>query len=88
MAARYGHILDPHTLQPSQAALSVTTFSRDGTLADAMSKAAFILGPKAGLALIDSFPDMTGVIAYRESNGKIGFAISERLRAAFRSAPQ
>jgi thiamine biosynthesis lipoprotein ApbE len=85
---KYGHILDPHTLQPSEAALSVTTFSRDGTIADALSKAPFVLGPKAGLALIDSIPGTTGLIAYRESNGKVGLAISAHLRAAFRPAPQ
>ena len=45
--------------------LSVTILSRDGTLADAMSKAAFVLGPKAGLALVDSFPGMSAVIVYR-----------------------
>src|SRR5262249_30633590 len=58
----YGHILDPHTLQPAVQSLSATILSRDGTLADAMSKAAFVLGPKAGLALVDSFPGMSAVI--------------------------
>ena len=71
--------------QPSTSALSVTILSRDGTLADAMSKAAFILGAKAGLALVDSFPGMSAVIAYRKTDGKIGLALSEHLRAAFRS---
>jgi thiamine biosynthesis lipoprotein len=83
----YGHVLDPHTLQPSEAALSVTVLSRDGTLADAMSKAAFVLGPKAGLELIDSFPGMSGVIAYRGVNGGIALAVSERLRKVFRRSP-
>ena len=81
---KYGHILDPRTLEPSSAALSVTILSRDGTLADAMSKAAFILGPKAGLALVDSFPGMSAVIAYRNSDGAVGVAVSERLAAAYR----
>jgi thiamine biosynthesis lipoprotein len=81
---RYGHILDPRTLRPSTQALSVTIFSRDGTLADAMSKAAFILGPKAGLALVDSFRDMSAVIAYRKVDGTVGIAVSDRLAAAYR----
>jgi FAD:protein FMN transferase len=80
---KYGHILDPHVLRPSDAALSVTILSRDGTLADAMSKAAFVLGPKAGLELIDSFPDMSGLIAYRNYDGSIGLAVSQRLKGAF-----
>jgi thiamine biosynthesis lipoprotein len=81
---KYGHILDPRTLEPSSAALSVTILSRDGTLADAMSKAAFILGPKAGLALVDSFPGMSAVIAYRKSDGGVGVALSDRLAAVYR----
>jgi thiamine biosynthesis lipoprotein len=79
----YGHILDPHTLEPSDKALSVTILSRDGTLADAMSKAAFILGPKAGLDLVASFPGMSALIAYRDANGGVAIAMSERLKAAF-----
>jgi thiamine biosynthesis lipoprotein len=81
---KYGHILDPHTLEPSTSALSVTILSRDGTLADAMSKAAFILGPKAGLALVESFPGMSAVIAYRQADGAVGLAVSRRLAGAYR----
>jgi len=81
---KYGHILDPHTLEPSTTALSVTILSRDGTLADAMSKAAFILGPKAGLALVDSFPGMSAVIAYRKADGTVGVAVSEKLAGSYR----
>jgi thiamine biosynthesis lipoprotein len=80
---KYGHILDPRTLAPSTAALSATILSRDGTLADAMSKAAFILGPTAGLALVNSFPGMSAVIAYRKSDGTVGVVTSARLHAAY-----
>ena len=82
---KYGHILDPHTLEPSSAALSVTILSRDGTLADAMSKAAFILGPKAGLALVNQFPAMSAIILYRKADGTVGAAVSERLAGSYRS---
>jgi thiamine biosynthesis lipoprotein len=81
---KYGHILDPRTLEPSTEALSVTILSRDGTLADAMSKAAFILGPKAGIALVDSLPGMSAVIAYRNTNGTVGVAVSKRLAGSYR----
>lgn len=83
---KYGHILDPHTLQPSAAALSVTILSRDGTMADAMSKAVFMLGPTAGVALIDSVPGMSGLIAYRKPDGSLGIVTSRRLGNAFRQA--
>jgi thiamine biosynthesis lipoprotein len=84
---KYGHILDPRTLQPSTAALSATILSRDGTLADAMSKAAFILGPTAGLALVDTFPGMSAVIAYRKADGTVGVAVSTRLAGAYHTTP-
>jgi len=80
---RFGHILDPRTLRPSDAALSVTILSRDGTLADGLSKAAFILGPSKGLALAESFPDTSAVIAYRQSDGTQALAMSPRLRTTF-----
>jgi thiamine biosynthesis lipoprotein len=80
---RYGHVLNPHTLYPSDAALSVTVLSRDGTMADAVSKAAFILGPKEGLALVDSYPGMSALIAYRSSSGVVSLALSDRLKPAF-----
>ncbi len=80
---RYGHIMDPRTLHPTDACLSVTTISVDGTLADAVSTAAFVLGPERGLALIDSFPRMSGVIVYRGSDGKSAIAMSKSLQGRF-----
>jgi thiamine biosynthesis lipoprotein len=80
---KYGHILDPRTLEPATEALSVTILSRDATLGDAMSKAAFILGPKAGLTLVDSFPGMSAVIAYRKADGTVGVAVSRRLAGSY-----
>jgi thiamine biosynthesis lipoprotein len=85
---RYGHILDPHTLAPSDRALSVTILSRDGTLADALSKAAFVLGPKAGLTLVESFAGTSALIASREGNGSVALTMSTSLKSRFhRSAP-
>ena len=80
---KYGHIIDPRTLEPSTASLSVTIVSRDGTLADAMSKAVFILGREAGLKLVDSQPGMAAVIAYQRADGGIGIARSKSLANAF-----
>jgi thiamine biosynthesis lipoprotein len=80
---RYGHLLDPHSLKPSTASESATIVSRDGTLADAMSKAAFMLGPIQGIALIDSYRDMAGAVAYRRPDGAIGVALSHRLVGKF-----
>jgi FAD:protein FMN transferase len=80
----YGHILDPRTLRPSESgSLSVTLYAPDGTIADAVSTGAFVLGPQRGLALIDSFPGMMGLITFRKPDGGIGIAMSERLKPLF-----
>ncbi len=81
---RYGHLLDPRSLQPSDAALSVTIVSPDATMADALSKPAFILGPQAGLRLVESFPGAMAIIAYRGASGGVAIAMSDRLRSRFR----
>jgi FAD:protein FMN transferase len=83
---RVGHIIDPRTLAPSATSLSVTLFSPDGTLADAVSKAAFVLGPEKGIALVDTFPNMLGVIVYRDPAGRVGVAMNERARKVYQPA--
>jgi FAD:protein FMN transferase len=81
---QYGHILDPRTLRPAESGtLSVTLYAPDATIADAVSTGAFVLGPQRGLALIDSFPGMMGLVTFRKPDGGIGIAMSERLRPLF-----
>jgi thiamine biosynthesis lipoprotein len=80
---RYGHLLDPRTLEPSAAALSVTILSPDGTLSDALSKAVFVLGPKRGLELLASFPGASALVAFREPDGKVGLAMSPAFKRVF-----
>jgi thiamine biosynthesis lipoprotein len=80
---RYGHIIDPRTMRPSLVSLSATVVSPDGTLADAASKVAFILGPSGGLAFVDSTSRMMGLIAYRKSDGTVGIVMSEGLKPLF-----
>jgi FAD:protein FMN transferase len=46
------HILDPRTGQPAASAASVTVVAPNALLADALSTAAFVLGPREGLALL------------------------------------
>jgi thiamine biosynthesis lipoprotein len=80
---RYGHLLDPRTLAPSEAALSVTILSPDGTLSDALSKAVFVLGPRRGLELLASFPGAAALVAFREPDGKVGIAMSPAFKRVF-----
>jgi FAD:protein FMN transferase len=59
---RYHHIIDPKTGYPATASREVTIFAPTAFLADALDDAAFILGPKVGLALVDGTPDCAAVI--------------------------
>ncbi len=59
---RYHHILDPSTGEPAHGARSVTIVTNRAVLADGLSTGVFILGPQAGMDLIERLPDVEGVI--------------------------
>jgi len=59
---RYHHILDPSTGQPARGCRSVTIVADSPTLADGLSTGVFVLGPEAGMALIERLPHVEGVI--------------------------
>ncbi|HTA17816.1 MAG TPA: FAD:protein FMN transferase [Polyangia bacterium] len=59
---RYHHIIDPKTGYPATASREVTIFAPTAFLADALDDAVFILGPKKGLALVESYPDCAALI--------------------------
>lgn len=83
---RYGHLLDPRTLRPSDRSLSVTIVSRDATLADALTKPVYLLGPVDGLALAESFPGTRALIATRAADGTVALTMSASLKAQFAAA--
>src|SRR5262245_38283010 len=59
---RYHHILDPATGEPTEGCRSVTIMTGSATVADGLSTGVFILGPEAGMALIQRLPGVEGVI--------------------------
>jgi thiamine biosynthesis lipoprotein len=59
---RYHHIIDPKTGWPATASREVTIYAPTAFLADALDDAVFILGPKAGLALVDTYPDCAALV--------------------------
>lgn len=82
----FGHVLDPRTLQPCEAALSVTVAGPDATLADALSKVGLVLGPARGLEVVAAFPAMSALIAYRKPDGTTGVQRSPDLAGRFHVA--
>jgi thiamine biosynthesis lipoprotein len=83
----FGHVLDPRTLQPCDAAQSVTVVGPDATLADALSKVGLVLGAARGRAVIESFPSMFALIAYRRADGTTAIDVSPALADRFHPAP-
>ena len=59
---RYHHILDPDTGDPARGCQSVTIVAESAAIADGLSTGVFILGPAAGMALIEKLPQVEGVI--------------------------
>ena len=58
---RYHHIIDLRTGYPGRGSVSVTVIARSAMLADAYATGLFILGPREGLALAESLPDLEAI---------------------------
>lgn len=65
---RYHHILDPSTGMPADLCRSVTVICNDATDADMLSTAVFVMGPKRGLAFVETIPDTQAVIIDKDGN--------------------
>lgn len=59
---RYHHILDPRTGYPAQGAISATVIAPDAAFADALATAMVVMGPKAGLPILEKLPRVEGLI--------------------------
>ena len=76
---RYHHIIDPDTGEPSRGTRSVTIVANKAVLADAIDTGVFLLGPKAGMALIETVPDVEGVIVSDRNEVLISSGLKSRL---------
>ncbi len=66
---RYSHILNPATGMGLTEDITATVIARRGIDADPMATAISVLGPEAGLALVDRHPGVSAVILTKE-NGR------------------
>jgi thiamine biosynthesis lipoprotein len=65
---RVHHIIDPRTGYPSTGCMSATVVAKGAMTADALATAVFVLGPEAGLALLEALPGVEGILV--DSDGK------------------
>lgn len=76
---RYHHIIDPDLGEPTQDTRSVTIVATSATMADALSTGVFLLGPQAGMALIEKLPDVEGVIVTARNEVLVSSGLTDRL---------
>jgi thiamine biosynthesis lipoprotein len=86
---RYHHILDPDTGQPSRGTRSVTIVANRAVIADGLSTGAFILGPDAGMRLVEKLPDVEAVIVSDRNEVLVSSGLRDKLRvmASLTDAP-
>ena len=76
---RYHHIIDLTTGEPARLSRSVTLVTERAVIADALAKGVFILGPDAGMALIERTPGVQGVIVSAKNEVSISSGLRQRL---------
>ncbi len=76
---RYHHIIDPDLGQPARGARSVTIVARDATTADTLSTGVFVMGPDAGMALVERHPDVEAVIVTDRNEVLVSSGLRQRV---------
>lgn len=69
---RYHHILDPKTGESARKVQSVTVLGSETVFTDALSTSIFVLGPGAGLALVNTLPNVDAIII--DGTGELHFS--------------
>lgn len=76
---RYHHILDPDAGAPARGSRSVTVAASSSTLADGLSTGVFVMGPEAGMALIERLPGVEGVIVTADNRVLVSSGLRDRM---------
>lgn len=82
---RYGHVLDPRTGRPLERDLLAAVVAPSAELAEALSKALLILGESEGIALLEDFAGVEGLLA--EADGRSWATRGWQAAVAFEPAP-
>jgi thiamine biosynthesis lipoprotein len=80
---RYHHILNPKNGFPAEGCQSVTVLHKEGTTADALATAIFVLGPEKGYALCQRLEGVDCLITDKEGN----ITLSPGLKGRISSVP-
>jgi thiamine biosynthesis lipoprotein len=84
---RYHHIIDPDTGYPATGTVSVTIVGPTAAKADAIATGVFVLGPEAGMKVIESDKTLEGVIVGPSLAVSVSSGLKERLQmTAIRAA--
>lgn len=77
---RYHHLIDPKTGFPATRSRSVTVLAKDALTADVWSTALFIIGPVAGLPIVERMKDVEAVFVDRDNQVHITSGLKQRLK--------
>jgi thiamine biosynthesis lipoprotein len=77
---RYHHIIDPETGEPSRGCRSVTIVTDRAVIADGLSTGVFLMGPEAGMALIERLPNVEGVLVSSRNEVMVSSGLKGRLK--------
>ena len=76
---RYHHLLDPDRGTPAAGSRSVTIVADSAMLADVLSTGVFIMGPEAGMALLERLPQVEGVIVSASNQVLVSSGLTGRV---------
>ena len=76
---RYHHLIDPDSGRPATATRSVTIVADSAMLADVLSTGVFIMGPEAGMALLERLPQVEGVIVSASNQVLVSSGLTGRV---------
>lgn len=82
---KYSHTINPHTGFPERnALLSASVFAPDAATADGLATACMVLGPEAGMALINRNENVEAYFIVGKSDGTMGVVVSKGLQHLLR----